>query len=89
MLDNILESKQKIQKAHWEPPTENQVKVNFDTSFHQPNNRAVSGIINHMSAFTELPSQKTCTVFGSMELLFHSVPTPCVASTHMFGSPFK
>ncbi|KAA3477503.1 reverse transcriptase [Gossypium australe] len=45
MLDNILESKHKIQEAHWEPPIENQVKVNFDTSFRQPNKKAVSGII--------------------------------------------
>ncbi|KAK5836647.1 hypothetical protein PVK06_012444 [Gossypium arboreum] len=45
MLDNNLVRNHRIQDLQWKPPSEDQVKVNIDTSFQKPNNRAVSGII--------------------------------------------
>lgn len=45
ILNEALENKHNRKEAHWEPPTKDQVKVNFDTVFQQQNNKVINGII--------------------------------------------
>ncbi|MBA0560509.1 hypothetical protein Golob_017399, partial [Gossypium lobatum] len=63
-LKEALKCQHKTVITHWEPPSKSQVKVNFDSAFLQPSNKAVLGIIT---------KNYTGLVIGLCSYLIHSV----------------